>query len=106
MKDKSKEAKFAVHAADDPALSSALCSTCNHANGCTTTRGKTNMKVLRCEEFDDYQPLPPLSLKAAPSTFPTASLNSHRGLCVTCTYVTSCTFPKPHGGVWHCEEYQ
>ena len=29
-----------------------------------------------------------------------------RGLCATCIHQATCTFPKPLGGVWHCEEYE
>ena len=27
------------------------------------------------------------------------------GLCATCDNRNTCTFPKPPGGVWHCEEF-
>jgi hypothetical protein len=30
----------------------------------------------------------------------------HRGLCINCDVRETCTFPKPEGGVWFCEEYQ
>ncbi|MHC4505741.1 MAG: hypothetical protein ACYTFI_20745, partial [Planctomycetota bacterium] len=30
----------------------------------------------------------------------------YRGLCGNCEERRSCTFPKPEGGVWHCEEYR
>ena len=29
----------------------------------------------------------------------------YKGLCQTCEYRETCTYPKPEGGVWHCEEY-
>jgi hypothetical protein len=29
-----------------------------------------------------------------------------RGLCINCDVRNTCTFPKPEGGVWFCEEYQ
>lgn len=29
----------------------------------------------------------------------------HRGLCVNCANRETCLYPKPEGGVWHCEEY-
>lgn len=28
-----------------------------------------------------------------------------KGLCVNCANRQTCLFPKPEGGVWHCEEY-
>jgi hypothetical protein len=27
------------------------------------------------------------------------------GLCADCAARETCTFPRPEGGVWHCEEY-
>ena len=27
------------------------------------------------------------------------------GLCVNCSRRHTCTFERPEGGVWHCEEY-
>jgi hypothetical protein len=29
-----------------------------------------------------------------------------RGLCSSCAIRKNCRFPKPAGGVWHCEEYE
>jgi hypothetical protein len=28
------------------------------------------------------------------------------GLCSICEIREACRFPKPEGGVWHCEEYE
>jgi len=28
------------------------------------------------------------------------------GLCVNCEDRETCVYPKPDGGVWHCEEYR
>jgi hypothetical protein len=28
------------------------------------------------------------------------------GLCPTCDFRSTCMYPKPEGGVWHCEEYR
>jgi hypothetical protein len=28
------------------------------------------------------------------------------GLCRNCENRRTCAFPKPEGGIWHCEEYQ
>jgi hypothetical protein len=30
----------------------------------------------------------------------------HQGLCVNCDVRETCTFSRPEGGVWYCEEYQ
>jgi hypothetical protein len=29
-----------------------------------------------------------------------------KGLCMNCAYRETCLYPKPEGGVWHCEEYE
>mgnify|MGYP001144628595 CR=1 FL=1 len=29
-----------------------------------------------------------------------------KGLCSTCRMRDVCVYPKPAGGVWHCEEFQ
>jgi len=31
---------------------------------------------------------------------------AYMGLCKSCANRETCTFPKPEGGVWHCEEYR
>ena len=31
---------------------------------------------------------------------------SKQGLCENCANRDDCLFPRPEGGVWHCEEYQ
>jgi hypothetical protein len=28
------------------------------------------------------------------------------GLCRNCARLSDCTYPKPAGGVWHCDEYE
>ena len=28
------------------------------------------------------------------------------GLCRNCARLVDCTYPKPEGGVWHCDEYE
>ncbi|MHC4942009.1 MAG: hypothetical protein ACYTG7_03225 [Planctomycetota bacterium] len=29
-----------------------------------------------------------------------------KGLCMNCAHREICLYPKPEGGVWHCEEYE
>ena len=36
---------------------------------------------------------------------PARDEGSVRGLCATCARRSRCEFPRPEGGVWHCEEY-
>jgi hypothetical protein len=34
-----------------------------------------------------------------------ADSEAPHGLCVDCIHRETCAFPRPHGGVWRCEEY-
>jgi hypothetical protein len=67
--------------------------------------------VFHCEEFDGGEPLPRKTVGKAEPQRPALSTieekNSVRliGLCSNCDNRGTCVFPKPEGGVWHCEEY-
>lgn len=96
---------------DEPTRATDLCSTCIHAHACTTIRGKKNMQVIYCEQFDDYERRQPRIAAAAPNPARLShdydpAQDQLRGLCVTCSHVAYCTFNKPQGGVWHCEQYE
>jgi len=93
---------------------SGLCSCCNSYKTCTYTIDPER-PILQCEEFDGI--VPPFLhrvprgkiVPAVPEMTPDPSmsdLNSYRGLCSLCEDRTTCTYPKPEGGVWHCEEYR
>ena len=83
-----------------------LCRTCRHAAECTFPRDPDH-PVLMCEEFEGIRPspeaAPEISAKPRVATEKTTRL---QGLCVNCANRDTCTFPKPEGGVWHCEEYR
>ena len=93
---------------------SGLCSCCNSFKTCTYAKDPQR-PILQCEEFDGI--VPP-SLKMVPqgkitpegsgktSDLGMSDLNSYRGLCSLCEDRATCTYPKPEGGVWHCEEYR
>ncbi|MDO8632797.1 MAG: hypothetical protein Q7R41_20130 [Phycisphaerales bacterium] len=38
--------------------------------------------------------------------FVVANREQYPGLCVTCTKRDTCTFPKPEGGVFNCDEFE
>jgi hypothetical protein len=83
-----------------------ICTTCNYAPECVNSTNSEN-PVLFCEMFDDYvEPVrkekPAVQPKPAPKEPETGEL---KGLCVNCENRATCNFPKPEGGVWHCEEY-
>ncbi len=88
-----------------------LCSTCNNASSCTFPRDP-NKPVVHCEEFDIGEPSP-VKTAGKDRSSPTQSyapkgkdVTEFMGLCSNCENRETCTFPKPEGGVWHCEEYR
>ena len=88
-----------------------LCSTCKHASDCTFPRDP-HKPVLCCEEFDsgDAVPVKTMGHDTLPPVRPQGageeSSAKYMGLCTNCENRGSCIFPKPEGGIWHCEEYR
>jgi len=90
-----------------------LCSNCKHTSTCTYPRDP-NRPVTQCEEYGCSEPAPAVAKPKAGSS-PGCSGDSntqeqeqtrHVGLCCNCANRDTCVFPKPEGGVWHCQEYQ
>jgi hypothetical protein len=87
-----------------------LCSTCRHAPSCTFPRDPEK-PAFYCEEFE-IESAPSKKRAGVKAPQPTASFvgvkESARliGLCSDCEGRQTCVFPKPEGGVWHCEEYR
>jgi hypothetical protein len=89
---------------------SGLCRTCVKAAECTFPRSPGHI-VRSCDEFEGadgprstYPPLEggaPIFPAADPAGVSTAEL---KGLCGQCARRQTCTYPKPAGGVWHCDE--
>ena len=88
---------------------SSLCSSCKNAPDCTLQKDRQK-PTLYCEEFEidtrpsvekveKEKPLPAVSVEDK-------DLGKFIGLCSNCENRQTCTFPRPEGGVWHCEEYQ
>ncbi|MDQ7826573.1 MAG: hypothetical protein RDV48_27470 [Candidatus Eremiobacteraeota bacterium] len=91
-----------------------LCKTCENQNHCTFPRDASK-PVFQCEEFKGQEISPVSTIEKFVSSHAKANINkkplkddnwSYRGLCRTCEISDTCVFPKPEGGVWHCEEYQ
>lgn len=82
-----------------------LCSICAGASTCTYPKN-SGKPVLFCAEFKEY---PSLTRKIDTGTKAVKRSNKYtkgyKGLCVNCENRETCVFPKPEGGVWHCEEY-
>ncbi len=90
-----------------------LCMSCKGDPACTYVRDP-NRPVLQCEEFEGYGSSPSIRTLARRSLGPDHSADPSplgnpgrvHGLCSICEERETCTFPKPEGGVWHCEEYR
>ncbi len=90
---------------------SGLCSTCKDAPVCTFP-GIPQTPVWQCEEFAGYEnpsgksaPIDPENASGFSPHREERNSDRHKGLCVICDGRETCMFPKPPGGVWHCEEY-
>jgi hypothetical protein len=91
-----------------------LCSYCKSEPTCTFVRDPSR-PVYQCEEFGEFTYAPVrvpnrknISLKHFPKN-PIGSedpFSLHQGLCSQCEGRANCIYPKPEGGVWHCEEFR
>lgn len=89
-----------------------ICCNCRNASTCMYLRN-CSQPILRCEEYEEFPRMsgkkPAESnvsmAKGNPSNEPEAETR-YLGLCANCKHKDSCTFPRPAGGVWHCEEYE
>ena len=90
-----------------------LCLTCVHSSSCPFLR-REDRPVLSSEESDDREGGSAVAADSANDFVrgPQAEISeeSHEpsgysGLCVTCEHRETCVFPRPLGGVWHCEEF-
>lgn len=92
-----------------------ICSTCNYAPDCAHRLRNPGLAVWDCENYGDsvridgaeingglseVVPLRPKSRR------PEFDAIEYKGLCENCENRDECTYPKPEGGVWHCEEYR
>jgi len=88
---------------------SGICLTCKHCDSCMYPRDPRR-PVLQCEEYEAWESPPARSAVARTQRLPAAQKGraAHaelKGLCVNCDNRDHCKYPKPEGGVWHCEEY-
>jgi hypothetical protein len=88
-----------------------LCSTCNDAPGCRLALRRTG-PIHSCQEFDDHQAPAPRAIKDSSmgleplSPQDAAREGTYKGICANCEERSTCSFPKPYAGIWHCEEYR
>ncbi len=81
-----------------------LCSTCKNTPHCTL-RTDPDRPAFYCEQFEVEKP-PAVTRKISSSVSESKKSVELIGLCSDCENLKTCIFPKPEGGVWHCEEYQ
>jgi len=86
---------------------SGLCTACVRAGTCTFVRAASHT-LLQCEEFAGA--LPREASSALPGYVQPCLegqlAGGPDGLCSNCEGASTCHFPRPAGGVWHCEEYR
>ncbi|MBW1808702.1 MAG: hypothetical protein JRJ87_10960 [Deltaproteobacteria bacterium] len=91
-----------------------ICATCKNAVHCVFLKN-AECPVIQCEEFECFPPVTRKIVAAdsskhlgACSVTPLQEVDTtkYKGLCVNCKNRAECTFPKPEGGVWRCEEYE
>ncbi|NLW85139.1 MAG: hypothetical protein GXY41_12165 [Phycisphaerae bacterium] len=87
-----------------------LCSSCLHKTTCTFPNDRQTPAFF-CEEFE-IDPGPILKKAGIETSAQTAlaestddDSDSFIGLCGNCDNRKTCGYPKPEGGIWHCEEY-
>lgn len=91
-----------------------LCNSCIHEASCTYAQDPER-QVMFCDEFEG-ETLPSIisvvrSDKSRTANMLEASGNAEgetelMGLCRTCERRKTCTYRKPEGGVWLCEEFE
>jgi hypothetical protein len=94
--------KTAVPAKEETPTPLGLCATCKLAATCTFPR-RPGHPVRFCDEFEGEEKIEATKPKASVKK---VTENDLKGLCRLCDKAATCTFPKPEGGVWHCEEYE
>ena len=90
---------------DHTAQGRGLCVACIRDSSCTYPRLQP---VVQCEEFEGYEPRSlalPASAPVCEDPAPAGAFEN-KGLCITCENRYTCGFPKPAGGIWHCEEFR
>lgn len=85
-----------------------LCWMCAGTSTCTYRRDP-RQPVWQCDEFEcgispvNISPPTHSRIEFIPGD---ENPGEYAGLCVNCEHRETCTYPKPEGGVWHCNEYE
>jgi hypothetical protein len=87
---------------------SGLCVTCDNAPDCMYV-GDAEHPVMQCEQFSQHGGAPaarPTLENIAETLDEDAERFLAIGLCAKCANRTTCTLPRPPGGVWQCDAYR
>lgn len=91
-----------------------ICSVCMSAPVCIF-RKDAKSPILQCAEFESHPPsrmaIGSLEHKRPGKASSVAPIDGkattkYKGLCMNCRIAPDCTYPKPVGGVWRCDEYE
>lgn len=87
-----------------------ICKICQSAPGCIFREQSTG-PILQCDEFRGYTVISEkstvkTSLPAIEVVSAAKAAGTYLGLCSNCKVRENCIYPKPEGGVWHCEMYE
>ena len=88
-----------------------LCSNCKNDSDCTFKKNRRKPSFY-CEEFEvDMGFSTKIAGKEKPLSITSVDAEdvdskNFTGLCSNCDNRKNCSFPKPEGGIWHCEEYK
>jgi hypothetical protein len=99
---------------DIPNNSWGICITCKHRPYCLSFQNglRAERPIWDCYEYEHndteevdnpYWNRPKVSRIVNSSD--EITVDRSKGLCMNCANRSSCKFPIPKGGVWHCEEY-
>lgn len=83
-----------------------LCVNCKFRDSCHFVKNSSE-PILFCEEFEleKQTELKLVQHNENSQADINSSSEEFKGLCRNCEKRDTCTYPKPEGGIWHCEEY-
>jgi hypothetical protein len=81
-----------------------LCTLCVQAPTCTFPRDPSR-PIRSCDEFEEGASVRAQGVARAVALSSASDDEPElKGLCRHCAIRLTCTFPKPEGGIWHCDE--
>ncbi len=84
-----------------------ICAACQNGPECTLIKPDAPAP-MHCGQFQEYPPFhnfTPQDIIAPRPHKTTGHQDTLLGICAHCADRELCTFPRPQGGVWTCDEY-